>query len=33
MIDNRQVVAVGTGTRSQVFPVSASSAKIVIFGL
>jgi len=33
MIDNRQCVAFVTGTRSQVFPVSASSAKIVIFGL
>jgi alcohol dehydrogenase (cytochrome c) len=33
MIDNRQAVAFVTGTRSQVFPVSASSAKIVIFGL
>ena len=33
MIDNRQCVAFVTGTRSQVFPVSASSAKIVVFGL
>ncbi len=33
MIDGRQCVAFVTGTRSNVFPVSASSAKIVIFGL
>jgi alcohol dehydrogenase (cytochrome c) len=33
MIDGRQCVAYVAGTRSGVFPVSASSAKIVIFGL
>ena len=32
-IDGRQYVAFAAGTRSNVFPVSASSAKIVIFGL
>jgi glucose dehydrogenase len=32
-IDGRQYVAFVAGTRSQVFPVSASSAKIVLFGL
>jgi alcohol dehydrogenase (cytochrome c) len=33
MVDGKQYVAFVTGTRSQVFPVSPSSAKIVIFGL
>jgi len=33
MVDGRQCVAFVTGTRSQVFPVSTSSAKIVVFGL
>ncbi|HTI42153.1 MAG TPA: PQQ-binding-like beta-propeller repeat protein [Vicinamibacterales bacterium] len=33
MIDGRQYVAFVAGTRSNVFPVSASSAKIVVFGL
>jgi len=33
MIDGRQCVAFVAGTRSNVFPVSASSAKIVVFGL
>jgi alcohol dehydrogenase (cytochrome c) len=33
LIDGKQRVAFVAGTRSQVFPVSPSSAKIVIFGL
>jgi alcohol dehydrogenase (cytochrome c) len=33
LIDGRQRVAFVSGTRSQVFPVSPSSAKIVVFGL
>jgi PQQ-dependent dehydrogenase (methanol/ethanol family) len=33
MIDGRQFVTFAAGTRSNVFPVSASSAKIVMFGL
>jgi glucose dehydrogenase len=33
MIEGRQSVAFVAGTRSGVFPVSAASAKIVIFGL
>ena len=33
MIDGKQCVAFVAGTRSNVFPVSASSAKIVVFGL
>jgi alcohol dehydrogenase (cytochrome c) len=33
LVDGKQRVAFTVGTRSQVFPVSASSAKIVIFGL
>jgi hypothetical protein len=33
MIEARQTVAFEAGTRSGVFPVSATSAKIVIFGL
>ena len=32
-IDGKQYVAFVTGTRSRVFPVSAASARIVIFGL
>jgi alcohol dehydrogenase (cytochrome c) len=32
-VDGKQCVAFATGTRSRVFPVSAASAKIVIFGL
>jgi alcohol dehydrogenase (cytochrome c) len=33
MVDGKQRVAFVAGTRSRVFPVSAASAKIVIFGL
>ena len=33
MVDGRQCVVFVAGTRSQVFPVSPSSAKIVVFGL
>ena len=33
LVGGKQYVAVVTGMRSQVFPVSPSSAKIVIFGL
>jgi PQQ-dependent dehydrogenase (methanol/ethanol family) len=33
MVDGKQRVAFVTGTRSPIFPVSPSSAKIVIFGL
>ncbi|PYR80163.1 MAG: pyrrolo-quinoline quinone [Acidobacteria bacterium] len=33
MIDGKQYVGFAAGTRSNVFPVSAASAKIVIFGL
>ena len=33
VVDGKQRVAFVTGTRSQVFPVSPSSAKLVIFGL
>jgi hypothetical protein len=33
MIDGRQNVAFVAGTRSGVFPVATSSAKIVVFGL
>jgi PQQ-dependent dehydrogenase (methanol/ethanol family) len=33
MVDGKQYVAFVTGTRSNVFPVSPASAKIVVFGL
>jgi hypothetical protein len=33
MADGKQYVAFAAGTRSAAFPVSPSSAKIVIFGL
>jgi len=33
LVDGKQRVAFVVGTRSQVFPVSAASAKIVVFGL
>jgi glucose dehydrogenase len=33
MIDGKQLVAFVAGTRSNVFPVSTSSAKVVVFGL
>ena len=33
LVDGKQRVAFIAGTRSQVFPVSPASAKIVIFGL
>jgi alcohol dehydrogenase (cytochrome c) len=33
MVDGKQRVAFVAGTRSRAFPVSAASAKIVIFGL
>jgi alcohol dehydrogenase (cytochrome c) len=32
-VDGKQYVAVVTGTRSQVFPVTPASSRIVIFGL
>jgi len=32
-IGGKQYVAFVSGTRSRVFPVSAASAKIVVFGL
>jgi quinohemoprotein ethanol dehydrogenase len=33
MIDGKQYVGFAAGTRSNVFPVSTASAKIVVFGL